>query len=261
MSKQRIPIYKLSSTSDQIERIFDGLRQLGLGGMQTSFVDTCQQALVNHKTNYDILQSLIELEMDWQNNDHIKRRIDKAGFPFERELADFIFSHQPSLNPEQIYECASGRFIERAENIIFSGPDGVGKTHLAVALGRAAIRKNYSVRYYTLKNLIETMKKVANEIYQSRNFYSAVFKNDLLILDDMGFHTVDEESSIFLFDLVYQRYEKHSIIFTSNTPIPEWGKVFGIEKPARASAAIGRIMHHGTEIVIDGPNQRLPSKN
>ena len=99
MSNQA-PIYKLSSSKNQIERISDGLRQLKLGGMQTSFEDVCQMALSEHKSPFDMLQTLVELQMEWDNNGHIKRRIDKAGFPYERELTDFNYSLQPSINQQ-----------------------------------------------------------------------------------------------------------------------------------------------------------------
>ncbi len=202
---------------------------------------------------------MLEHEIEWQNNDRIERRMQQSRLPksLRRTLEDFDFSFQPSINPQQIYEFASCRFIEKAENIIFLGPEGVGKSHLSAALLQKAIGMGYRAKYFCLEELTSLFKK-KSERYQRQHLTSTLFNTDLLIIDDMGFLKTEEETADFLFQLIKQRYENGSIIFVSQYRFDEWGSIFGDKK--RMNAALGRIRHHGTVVVINGPSYRLRPK-
>lgn len=257
MSKRKIIVYKMLSSHIQTERIDDTLRQLNLGGMRTSFDKLAQEAIKNNLTFYDYIERLAQQEMDWRNVDQAERRIKAARLPFRKTLEDYDFSFQPSINQQQIYEFASCRFIQKAENIVFLGPEGVGKTHFCAALAQSAIHKGHRVRYYCLGDLIDEIKK-KSEGYQRQHLYSTLFNTDLLILDEIGFYNVDEEISTFLFKLLQQRYEKGSVILASQYNFDEWGNLFGNEK--RTNAILGRINHHAKIINIDGPSYRLKDR-
>lgn len=254
MSKRKVIVYKMSSSHIQIERIDDALRQLNLGGMRTSFDKLAQEAIKNSVPPYDYIERLAQQEMDWRNVDQAERRIKAARLPFKKTLEDYDFSLQPTVNPQQIYEFASCRFIQKAENIVFLGPEGVGKTHFCSALAQEAIFKGYRVRFYYLGELIDEIKK-KSEGYQRQHLYSTLYNTDLFILDEIGFYEVDDEVSTFLFKLLQQRYEKGSVILASQFNFDEWGNIFGNEK--RTNAILGRISHHATVVNIDGPSYRL----
>lgn len=256
MIKRKVALYKMSSSHSQTERIDDALKQLKLGGMRGEFDELAKTAIKGRYTPYKFLEQLLEHEIEWQNRDRIERRMQQSRLPknLRRSLEDFDFSFQPTINPQQIYEFESCRFIENAENIIFLGPEGVGKSHLSAALIEKAIGMGYRAKYFRLEDLIILLKKKSEE-YQRQHLTSSLFNTDLFVLDDVGFQKIEEETSDFLFQLIKQRYENGSIIFTSQYRFDEWGSIFGDKK--RMNAAFGRINHHGTVVAINGPSYRL----
>lgn len=259
MLNRKVVFYKMSSSNIQTERIEDVLKQLKLGGMRGVFNELAKAAIKHRHTPYKFLEKLLEHEIEWQNNDRVERRMQQSRLPknLRKTLEDFDFSFQPTINPQQIYEFASCRFIEKAENIIFLGPEGVGKSHLSAALIEKAIGMGYRAKYFSFKDLVELIKK-KSELYQRQHLTSTLFNTDLLVLDDMGFKKTEEDTANFLFELIKQRYENGSIIFASQYNFDEWGNIFGDQK--RINAALGRINHHGTIVTINGPSYRLRKK-
>lgn len=256
MSRRRT-LNRFSQSPNQIVRISEGLKQLGWRGVKTCFEEFGDESNNSHKTKFDFLETLVEHELTSQNTELIKFRQKQAHFDRKNRLADFDFEFQPTINPKQIYDFSSCRFISKKENIIFMGPEGVGKTHLAISLGYEAIEKGYSVLFVKLGMLIDAIKESDEESKRQR-LLNSLFRVDLLILDDMDFYPVDEETSTFLFKLVESRHEKGSIIFASQKHYDEWVEVFG--SPARTSAILGRINQHGHLVNIDGPSYRLKDK-
>lgn len=256
MSKRR-SLHRFSESPNQITRITEGLKQLGWHGVKSCFEEFGDEANNSHKTKLDFLEILVEHELTSQNTELIKHRKKQARFDRENRLTDFDFKFQPTINPKQIYDFASCRFISKKENIIFMGLEGVGKTHLAISLGYEAIEKGYTVLFVKLGLLIDAIKEASEEDKRQR-LLNSLFRVDLLILDDMDFYPVDEETSTFLFKLVESRHEKGSIIFASQKHYDEWVEVFG--SPTRTSAILGRINQHGHLINIDGPSYRLKDK-
>ena len=212
------------------------------------------------KDNLNIIEALDHIlaeESRYKNKRAIETQIQTSGFPMKKELNDFDFSFQPSIDKRQIDELATMRFLENSENIVFLGPPGVGKTHLATALGLAAADYRCSTYYINCHNLIEQLKKAH---YENRlpDKLKTLGKYKLLIIDEIGYLPMDIQGANLFFQLIARRYEKVSTIFTSNKTFSQWNEVFA--DVTIASAILDRILHHCTVINIKGESYRLKER-
>lgn len=181
-----------------------------------------------------------------------------AGFPTRKTLDAFDFAFQPSINKKQVTELASCAFVERAENVILLGPPGVGKTHLAIALGAEATKHRMQVKFTTAAKLVASLSEARTAGTFSRRLASFV-RPRLLIVDEVGFLPLDAGEASLLFEVVCRRYEHGSIILTSNKSYGEWGEVFSGDT-VLATAILDRLLHHSTTISIKGESYRLKDK-
>ena len=211
--------------------------------------------LINSK-NKDIVDSLYELtnlEIEMLNQKRINHSIQFAGFPYQKTLEDFDFTFQPSLNKEQIMDFKNLRFIENKENILFVGSPGVGKTHLATAIGLENAKSNHSTYFINCHDLIEVLKKSYSQ-NRLDDKLKTLSKYRLLIIDEVGYLPIDIEASNMLFQLINKRYEKCSTIITTNKPFSKWGELFGDNMIA--NAILDRLLHHSHVISITGRSYR-----
>ena len=215
--------------------------------------------LINKKEKnvVDALYELTNLEIELMNEKAIYGCVRTAGFPFIKTLDDFDFSFQPTINKEQILDFKNLRFVENKENIIFVGSPGVGKTHLATAIGIIAAKNRDSTYFINCNDLISNLKKAnsENRFMNRLNHYS---KYKVLIIDEVGFLPIDTDGANMLFQLINKRYENHSTIITTNKPFGKWHEIF--RDVTLTNAILDRLLHHSHIINIRGNSYRLKDK-
>lgn len=206
------------------------------------------------KTALDAIYELTEMEMSFRTEQAITGCVKVANFPYLKEIKEFDFSFQPSIDKAKIMDLMTLRFIENSENVIFCGTPGVGKTNLAVSIGIEAAKHRYCVYFITFQDLISQLKKAAAENrLESRIKFLCRYK--LLIIDELGYQKMDVDSANLFFNLIAKRYEKLSTIITTNSPFSKWADIF--QEPVLTNALLDRLLHHCSVININGPSYRL----
>ena len=239
------------------DRIKDNLEILGMKNTLT-IIDNYLETAIHDKTNVvDVLDYLLSQEAKAKRGRASENQIKMAGFPFRKSLDTFDFDFQPSIDKEQIMELATMRFVENRENVVFLGTPGVGKTHLAVALGMIAASSRYSTHYFNCHELINILNKAQYENRLEEKL-KVLAKYKVLIIDEIGYLPMDIQGANLFFQLITRRYEKNSTIFTSNKAFSQWDEVFS--DMTIASAILDRILHHCQVISIKGESYRLKER-
>ena len=205
----------------------------------------------------DVLLELTNKEIEYRDERASQIQVTVSAFPYKKEIDDFDFDYQPSINKQEILELNTLGFLERHENILFLGPSGVGKTHLATSIGITAAKKRYSVYFISCHDLITQLNKAhyENKLDQRIKHFC---RYELLIIDEIGYLPVDKQGANLFFQLIAKRYEKHSTIITTNMTFNKWGDVFSDN--VLANAILDRLLHHSTIININGNSYRIKDK-
>ena len=235
-------------------QLCSNLEQLKLSQMLIHLDEITDFVTSNNLSFTEGLQKLSNYEVDFKEKNASKSMIKAAAFPFVKELKDYDFSFQPTVNEQELKELATLGFLEKHENIVFLGPSGVGKTHLATAIGIAAAKRRVSTYFIKCNDLLAQLKraKLENRLDARLKHFS---KYKLLVVDEIGYLPIDKEDSNLFFQLIYMRYEKKSTILTTNMNFNEWDGIF--YDAVVANAIMDRVLHHSHVITISGRSYRL----
>lgn len=217
----------------------------------------CEQAAKKDLGYREFLTQALDSEWKGRHRKGVESRLKMARFPWIKTLDQFDFAFQPSIDKKVIRELSTLAFVGRAENVIILGPPGVGKTHLAIALGVKAVEAGHKVLFLTLESMITRLTKARMENRADRQLQQFVYPK-VLIIDEMGYLPMNREEAGMLFRLLNRRYEKASLIITSNKSFVDWGELFNDQ--VLATAILDRLLHHCSTINIKGESYRLKEK-
>lgn len=231
------------------------LKKLRLSGVLQSLDLRNREATDDGLAHTEYLYRLLHDEVDRRESKQLTQRMRRANFEAMKSIEDFDFQFNPSVPKAKVLDLATCQFVERKHNVVIVGKTGVGKSHLAQALGQRACRAGYSALYIAAHELLTQLR--ASRADQSYEKKLARFTSpDLLILDDLGLRPLVGDEPIDLYEVIRCRYERGAMIITSNRDTQEWHPLFG--DPLLASAAMDRLLHHAHVIDIDGESYRNP---
>jgi len=239
---------------DETVLISKKITTLKMPGMLNTFESRLKTASTEKWSYSTLLDMLLTDELDRRHHTQLARRLSKSNLKPEKTLETFDFGFNPKVPAALIRELAICKFISEAQNIFLLGPSGTGKSHLAHALGHEACRRGSDVLFYRCHQLFDWIRMGQGDgSYKKRMEH--VIKSPLLILDDFGLQTLEEEQQEDLYEVICQRYEKRPLIITSNRDMSEWTGIFS--NALIATAALDRLVHRGIEISIEGNSYRL----
>jgi DNA replication protein DnaC len=231
------------------------LKTLRLPTFVKEYAKAAKQSGERGDSHEAFLEHLAELEVNQRESKASTRRLKQAAFPVEKDLSGFDFTAVPGLNKKKVMDLFTCRFIEEKASVVLLGAPGVGKSHLATALGRDACRKGYRVRFFTASHLVNTYLE-AREQRQVMRLESKIRKADMIIVDELGYLPMDTRGAEHLFGFFSQCYEQVSLIVTTNLPFAEWPSIFAGDARL-AGAVIDRLTHRVHIVEIAGESYRL----
>jgi DNA replication protein DnaC len=240
-----------------LERLHGTLQSLGLSAIEKRLEGLLEQAAKAESSYADFLGEVLGIEAEARRQRYLKTRLQLAHLPYVKTFDQFDFGFQPSIDERQIRELRTLRFVHEASNVILLGPPGVGKTHLAVSLAEAAIQAGQAAYFMTAHDLVTDLGRAYREGRLDRRI-RIYLAPKVLVIDEMGYLPLDDLGATIFFQLVSARYERGSIILTSNKSYGDWGAIFG--DPIIATAILDRLLHHSTTINIRGESYRLKDR-
>ncbi|MFB7297415.1 IS21-like element helper ATPase IstB [Streptomyces rubiginosohelvolus] len=205
----------------------------------------------------DFLDLVLAEELAVRDDRRFRQGLRLSKLPHHKTLDEYDFAFQPELDPRKIKDLATLAFVEAKANAALLGPPGVGKTHIAVALSVAACRAGFSVYFTTLDDMVRQLK-VAEAGGRLNSKLRTYLRPGVLVVDEVGYQPLERAEANLVFQVISKRYEKGSIILTSNKTFSEWGQVFGDE--VLATAILDRLLHHCDVVSINGPSYRLKNR-
>jgi len=240
------------------EVLTENLAYLKLAWIRDHHQNEAADAAEKHRTHIDYLTRLIEGETLQRRTRAIERRIKTARFPLIKTLEQFDWNWPSSINRQQIQNAFRLHFIEEKNNLIFLGGVGLGKTHLATALGHQACLQGHRVLFTSAAEIINTLT-AAQAARRLKDELKKYRRPDLLIIDELGFLPIDKQGADLLFQIISNRYERGSILLTSNKSYKTWPEVFNNDSTLTA-AILDRLLHHCETICIEGQSYRMKDR-
>jgi DNA replication protein DnaC len=230
-------------------------RQLKMPALARSFEDLARQAREEHWPHEDYLHEALAVEIASRSESAVKQRLHAAAFPELKTLDQFDFSAADGVSASQIADLARGDWIARGENVLFAGPIGTGKTHLAIALGVEAARQRRRVVFWRAADLVRTLVEARDGKELSR-YMRRLERIDLVLLDEVGFVPFDRAGGELLFNVLAARHGRRSVLITTNLAFAEWPRVFGGDEKL-TTALLDRLAEHATVITTKGKSYRM----
>lgn len=234
------------------------LKALRLSGILETLDVRNQQAIEDKLSYVEFLERLLEDEVERRSQKQLALRLRRAAFNSEKTLEGFDWTFNPNINRQQILDLATCQWIERKESVLVVGPSGVGKSHLAQALGQEACRRGYDVVFTSVAKMLSHLHGGRADGTFDRRL-SGYLRTDLLVLDDFGLRSLRGHEAEDFYEVISGRYEKVSTLVTSNRDYQEWPQAFG-ENPLMASAGLDRLAHRAHLLTITGPSYRAQDR-
>ena len=231
------------------------LKKLRLSGVLQTLDLRTKEAVDDNLGHEDFLFRLCTDELERRESKQLELRLRRANFDGAKRLADFDWSFNPQIPKAEVIDLATCNFVEKKENALLIGPSGVGKSHLAQAIGERACRAGFSVVYVTAHRMLSRLRAArADHSYDKKLLRFT--GSDLLVVDDLGLRPLEGDEPIDLYEIIRERYERGSMIITSNRALAEWYPLFPDD--LMASAAMDRLLHHAHVVVMEGHSYRNP---
>lgn len=245
-------------TLGPIDELVPILKKLRLSGVLQTLELRLSQAHDGQLSHAELILRLLNDEVERRDGKQIQLRVSRAGFEHHKTLEDFDFAFNPRLPRAKILDLCTGRFLETHTNVVIVGPSGVGKSHVAHAIGQRACMLGEATLYIGANKMFQTLRAARADGTYERQL-ARLTSPALLIIDDLGLRPLTGEEPLDLYEIIRQRYEKDSTIITSNRDVPEWHALFG--DALLASAAMDRLLHHAEVLTLDGRSFRTAARS
>ena len=230
------------------------LRTLGLHGVLRSLDELINDAESRRSSYLVFLNAIFSTEIEFRVKRRVERNMTGAHFPVEKKLEEFDFGRVKGIGKSEAANLLDCRWVDTKHNLLFFGPPGIGKTHLAIAYGRTAVEKGYKVCFERVTNLVKLLKKA--EVQKTSEYrLRRIMKSDLVIIDEIGYTPIEKREANLFFNLISELYEKVSLIVTSNKSFESWAEMMG--DSVMTTALLDRLLHHAKVFTLDGESYRI----